>query len=64
MDESALVTSIPANRLWDVLRRLAIQALGVRGWPQGFPEIPFAKTGYSGVRGSVDRWENGAEVVF
>jgi hypothetical protein len=64
MDESALVTLVPANRLWDVLRRLAIQALGVRGWPQGFPEIPFAETGYSGVRGAVDRGKNGAEVVF
>ena len=51
MDKRACLVSGPADRIWNVLRRLAIQALSARGWPQGFPEIPFAATGYSGVRG-------------
>jgi hypothetical protein len=38
----------PADRVWNILRRLAIQALSERKWPQGFPEVPFCETGRTG----------------
>jgi hypothetical protein len=53
-------TAFSADRLWNILRRLALVALAARGWEAGPPEIPFSETGYSGVRqASVDKWEPG-----
>ena len=40
----------PADRVWNVLRRLAEQALEIRHWPKGHPEIPFAQMTWAGTR--------------
>jgi hypothetical protein len=50
LDKTTCPVSGEVDRLWSVLRRLAIQALAARGWPRARPEIPFDETGWSGVR--------------
>jgi hypothetical protein len=50
LDKKAYSVSGEGDRLWNVLRILAIQALSARAWPRVLPEIPFGETGWSGVR--------------
>lgn len=50
LDKRAFPVTGPADRLWNVLRRLAAEALTIQGWVAGPPEIPFAETGWRGVR--------------
>jgi hypothetical protein len=49
LDKKAYGIAGDADRLWRILRRLAIQALTEKQWPQGLPEVPFSETGRTGM---------------
>jgi hypothetical protein len=51
IDKTAHPVCGPADRVWNVLRRLAEHALAIRQWPKGPPAIPFAETTWAGTRG-------------
>jgi hypothetical protein len=50
LDKSACPVSGPADRLWNILGRLALEALAAKGWSPGFPGVPFLETGRTGKR--------------
>lgn len=48
LDKARCPVTGPADRLWNILERLAREALAMNGWVTGRPEIPFSQTDWDG----------------